>query len=158
MLEISLGIVASCLPALRGLIQIRIADSMMHSMKLKFSKPPRRSNRSGNSVHLRSPIHVGSKRDTDSFTLSGDENQNRKEWWCLPSKRSMRMGIDSCAKIFSKQMTDKLHIGTEKIFQSLKKIPCSSPTFRPLSASRKPIWGYCRRAARRNVQPWTSKV
>lgn len=62
MLEVSLGIVASCLPTLRGLFTNRSVDSVVNSIKVKLS--------------IRSERHFGKSEDSIQLAaLDGDGSQ-----------------------------------------------------------------------------------
>jgi hypothetical protein len=76
MLEVSLGIIACCLPTLRGLIKTRSVDSVVHSIREKISlrslHSARRSNTSEDSVQLTHIEGTSSYKPLDAITINSN--------------------------------------------------------------------------------------
>jgi len=71
MLEVSLGIIATCLPTLRGLTRKRSVDSLVNSIRDKMSlRSGQLSDKSDDHVQLNDFSREGSRRDVDFITAA----------------------------------------------------------------------------------------
>lgn len=76
MLEVSLGIIATCLPTLRGLVQHKSVDSLVNSIREKISiRSAAASNKSEDSLQLTQINREENSRHGDDFITVASETQ-----------------------------------------------------------------------------------
>jgi hypothetical protein len=72
MLEVSLGIIASCLPTLRGLTKNRSVDSLVNS--IRAIKSGGASNKSDDSVQLTEVVKGSPGQGNEFITIAGHDH------------------------------------------------------------------------------------